>query len=105
MVEKFKLAIEQAAKKSLDDQVADRKDLQQQLTAPARENIGEKKETPQETGAKNQSDAEVEGYKMEEMDSRDDSTQVTSSGVEWLAGLSVIFIIGLAVYGAKRRQH
>ena len=109
MVEKFKLAVEQAAKKSLAEQVANRKDLQQRLTSPAREPSGEpaEKQRKSKDGSQTEANAEtqVEGYKMEKMKNSDDTTQVTSSGVEWLAGLAVIFIIGLAVYGAMRKKN
>jgi cobaltochelatase CobN len=44
----------------------------------------------------------VEGYKMEEIKTKDESTDISSSGVQWFASLFVIFIIGLAVYGAKK---
>ncbi|MCF6291473.1 MAG: cobaltochelatase subunit CobN [Desulfobacterales bacterium] len=105
MVEKFKIAIEQAARKSLVEQVADRKALQKRLAAPSPEQAGEKPATGQQQGGvRNQGQTEVEGYKMEKMQSRDDSTQVSSSGVEWLAGLVVLCIIGLAAYGAIRKR-
>ena len=105
MVKKFKLAIEQAAQKSLTEQVAERKTLQKLLTAPRREKTATKPAKQQESGAQNQGETEVEGYKMEKMKSQDDSTQVTSSGVEWLAGLVVLFIIGLAAYGMRRKEY
>ena len=38
------------------------------------------------------------------MKSRDETTEVTSSGVEWLASLVVLLIIALAVYGAGRKK-
>lgn len=105
LVEQFKLAIEQAAKKSLADQVIERKTLQQQLVAPSQktENRGRKTDKVANVGEK-QGQTEVEGYKMEKMKNRDETTEVTSSGVEWLAGLVVLFIIALAVYGAGRKR-
>ncbi len=106
MVEKFKLAIEQAAQKSLEKQVVDRKELQEKLNAPSRksqpEPISEALKKPAKAGDGAET-VEVEGYKMKEVKTADDSTQVTSSGVEWLAGLVVFLIIGLAVWGAKRK--
>ncbi|MFH0784914.1 MAG: cobaltochelatase subunit CobN [Pseudomonadota bacterium] len=102
MVEKFKLAVEQAARKSLAEQVAERQELQQQLTAPSREQSGDKVEKPQEKGADEAGKTEVKGYKMEKMKNQDETTEVTSSGVEWLAGLVVLAIIGLAAWGMKR---
>jgi len=104
MVEQFKLAIEQAAQKSLTEQVTDREALQQQLTAPSQEQAGAKAEQQQESGAAKEGQVEVEGYKMEKMQSEDETTEVTSSGVEWLAGLVVLAIIGLAAWGMKRAE-
>ena len=104
MVEKFKMAIEQAAQKSLAEQVAQREDLQQQLTAPSEVQAGTKAEKPQESGTTQEGKADVEGYKMEKMESKDETTEVSSSGVEWLAGLVVLAIIGLAAWGMKRAE-
>ena len=105
MVEKFKLAIEQMAGKSTENQAADRKELQKQLTAPTGD-TKESQQTIKETGVKSeaQAESEVEGYKMEKIKSKDETTQMTSSGVEWLAGLTVLLIIGLAAYGAGRKR-
>lgn len=103
MVEKFKMAVEQAARKSLAEQVAERESLQQQLTAPSREQAaGDKADKQQESGATQEGKTEVEGYKMEKMKSQDETTEITSSGVEWLAGLVVLAIIGLAAWGMHR---
>jgi cobaltochelatase CobN len=106
MVEQFKLAIEQAAQKSLAEQVTDREVLQQQLTAPSEEQAGAKAkaEKPQESGAVKEGQVAVEGYKMEKVQSADESTEVSSSGVEWLAGLVVLGIIGLAAWGMQRSE-
>ncbi len=102
MVEKFKLAVEQAAQKSLDEQVSERKELQQQLTAPA-QSTQQNGEQAEKTGNSGQeSSQEIEGYKMDEMKSTDEATELSSSGVEWLAGLLVLAILALGVYGARR---
>ena len=39
---------------------------------------------------------------MEKIKTKDESTEVSSSGVEWLAGLVVLLFIGLAAFGASR---
>lgn len=44
----------------------------------------------------------VEGYKMEKIQTMDDTTRLISSGVEWLAGLVVVVMIALAVWGMRR---
>jgi len=111
MVEKFKLAIEQAAQKSLEKQVSERKSLQEKLTAPnpAKPEKQSTKTEPtkaekSETGKPGKANNEVEGYKMEEMQTQDKTTQVTSSGIEWYASLMVILIIGLVAWGARKKR-
>jgi cobaltochelatase CobN len=110
MVEKFKLAIEQAARKSLAEQVTDREKLQKQLTAPSEKSASPDQQSQKTAKVMEQQDkadadaeTQIEGYKMEKITSQDKSTEVTSSGVEWLAGLVVLLIIGLAAYGARAR--
>jgi cobaltochelatase CobN len=103
MVAAFKIAIEKMAGKSLAEQVEKRQHLQQQLTAPIKESaVQAAKNNPTAPSDKNTSI--VEGYKMEKMDTQDTTTEMTSSGVEWLASLVVLALIGLAVVGAKRKN-
>ena len=45
----------------------------------------------------------VEGYKMEKIKKNDDTTQMTSSGIEWMAIIAVLAIMGLAALGAARK--
>jgi cobaltochelatase CobN len=111
MVEKFKLAIEQAMGKTLAQQVANRKNLQKRLNQGFRKNPPEpvskisktvrQQEANQTPGKKTSS---VEGYKMEELKSKDQTTELSSSGVEWFASLFIIFIIGLFAFGAGRER-
>ncbi len=103
MVEQFKIAIEQMAGKTLKQQVDARKALQQRLTAPVTEStpnraIQEKKETNSEGDTAR----EVEGYAMEKMASQDETSEVSSSGVEWFAALAVLVLIALVFIGARR---
>ncbi len=109
MVEKFKLAIEKMAARSLEDQAKMRRELLEKLkAAPGQKesaNDPPKAEdadrASQDVGA---ADAEqVEGYKMEDIDTNDTSTDLTSSGVQWIASLFVIFVIGAFVWGTKRK--
>ena len=112
MVEKFKIAIEKMAKKSLEQQVTKRKELVEKLreslktmaaTAPS-----ETKTTPSDEALPEKSvekkNESVEGFKMEEMDTRDESTQLTSSGVQWAASLFVVLVLALFAWGLKRRK-
>jgi cobaltochelatase CobN len=103
MVTEFKIAIEQMAKKSLPEQITARQELQKQLAAPSPQaQATDQQRQENQTGTDKQGETEIEGYKMERMNTADESTQVTSSGVEWLAGLFVLLIIGLAVYGMRK---
>lgn len=105
MVEKFKIAIEQAAQKSLEDQIKDRKDLQKQFIAPSRENkdvTNRKSAKEAKSRDAKQNETEVMGYKMEKLQTNDDASELSSSGVEWLAGLVVLAFIALLFWGAKR---
>ncbi|CCK81270.1 cobaltochelatase subunit CobN [Desulfobacula toluolica] len=103
LVEQFKLAVEQMAGKSMEQQVADQKALLEELAAPApsaQEATSEKKDS-----SLNNDIAEVvEGYKMEKIKNRDDTTQMTSSGIEWMAVLAVLAVMGLAAYGARKKE-
>ena len=103
MVTEFKIAIEQMAKKSLPEQITVRQDLQKQLAAPSpqAQATGQQRQENQ-AEANKQGETEIEGYKMQKVNTTDTSTQVASSGVEWLAGLLVLLIIGLAVYGMRK---
>ena len=111
MVEKFKLAIEQAMGKALAQQVANRKKLQKRLNEGFRKNPLEPVGKISKTGLKQDADPRpgaktkaVEGYKMEELKSKDETTELSSSGVEWFASLFIIVIIGLFAFGAGRKR-
>ena len=102
MVEKFKIAVEQAAGKTLDKQVQERVDLLEKLKQGFNEKTKQSNDQ-KETLKKGKDSAAVEGYKMEEIKTKDESTELASSGIQWFASLFVIFIIGLAVYGTTRK--
>jgi cobaltochelatase CobN len=109
MVEKFKLAIEQMAAKQLDQQTSDRKALLAQLT----QSPGFKEAVRQDKASEDKRRADgadgppasesIEGYKMEDVESQDRSTDLTSSGVQWAASVVVLFLIGLFVWGGRSR--
>nr|WP_240194891.1 cobaltochelatase subunit CobN [Desulfobulbus rhabdoformis] len=121
IVEQFKLAIEQAAQKTLEEQTAERAELIVQLNAaPAGEQ--KKEQEPEEKQSKEaqedqqqpKDDAQpsdegtkaekVEGYKMEEIKTTDDSTELSSSGIQWAASLFVVFVLALFIWGSRRRR-
>ncbi|HKI50143.1 MAG TPA: hypothetical protein VKA69_12500, partial [Desulfobacteria bacterium] len=112
MVEKFKIAIEQAAGKTLEQQVRDRKMLQKQLTegfkkSPQTPNSGtsQTESVNKEQPSKEMEDEKsIEGYKMEEIKKTEETTDLASSGVQWFASLFIVLIMGLAVIGARRAK-
>ena len=112
MVEKFKIAIEQAMGKALAEQIKSRKKLQKKLNEGftkklqlADKNVSKADPGQQKQISKEGTELEmVEGFKMEEVKAKDETTDISSSGVQWFASLFVILIIGLAIYGAKRHR-
>ena len=46
---------------------------------------------------------EIEGYKMEDMTPEEDTTELTSSGIQWYASLFVLLIMGLFLVGIRNR--
>ena len=103
MIQKFKIAVEQAAGKALDKQVQERGELIEKLkdgfNEKAKQVDGRKKPLK-----KGEDLTEVEGYKMEEIKKKDEDTELASSGIQWFASLFVIFILCLAVLGAKIKK-
>ena len=112
MVEKFKIAIQKAAGKPLDEQVRDRKALQKKLTdgfnkkPQTSDTVTSQTKSPQKTqpSKENADNNNVEGYKMEEIKKNEETTDLSSSGVQWFASLFILLIMGLAVIGAKRAR-
>jgi cobaltochelatase CobN len=105
MVEKFKIAVEQAMKKTLEQQVEDRKALQKELVeafTKQRPPLEEQK-TTQAKPDEVMDPKQIEGYKMEDMTPKEDTTELTSSGVQWYASLFVLLIMGLFIVGIRNR--
>jgi cobaltochelatase CobN len=46
----------------------------------------------------------VKGYKMEDIKTDDQDTQMSSSGVQWAAGLFILLLLGLFFFGSRRRR-
>ena len=116
MVEKFKLAMEQAAGKKLNKQVADRKKLLQELDKGRKSSVPEKKSSRDrkkktagdkaaQEGKKGSKQKKVEGYKMEKKDkNKQESAKVSSSGVQWFASVFVLLVLGIVFWGAGKRR-
>ncbi|MFW5971530.1 MAG: cobaltochelatase subunit CobN, partial [Desulfovermiculus sp.] len=111
MVEEFKLAVEQATGQKLSKQLKAREALQQKLQQSLQRSPREQsKDQPQNKrvndseqktsgGAEQQ---EVTGYKLEKKDSRDETSKLSSSGVQWFASLIILLIIGLFGLGMRK---
>lgn len=110
MVKKFKLAVEKAAGKSLDKQVVERKNLLAKLNA----GVGKTNQNAQQEAQKTPDSQDrsvgpedskaVEGYKMEEVNTRDETTELSSSGIQWAASFFVLLLMGLFCWGSRRRR-
>ncbi|BBO82570.1 cobalamin biosynthesis protein CobN [Desulfosarcina ovata subsp. sediminis] len=118
MAEQFKVAIEKMAQKPLEEQTAERQKLVARLAemdrdAPGKSNDASAAQEPtektvqQKTGTaadQKASSEEVEGLKMEEINRQEDTSVLTSSGVQWAAILFVVLVLGLFVWGIRRRR-
>jgi cobaltochelatase CobN len=110
VVEQFKLAVEKAAAKSLDAQVAERKELLARLNPglgnmnPNTQPKAAQKPTPQESASAQDDAKTVEGYKMETLDTPDETTDLSSAGIQWAASLFVLLLMGLFYLGLRQRR-
>lgn len=97
MAAEFKLAVEKATQKSLEDQVAEREQLIRDL--------GRERAMPdQGSGAEEAAAETVKGLKMEPVENEADRAEMSSSGVEWLASAAVLALVGLFFIGFRRRR-
>jgi cobaltochelatase CobN len=112
LVEQFQLAVERMADKPLAQQADDRRALLEKLQdgrrsasadAPS-DRAAAASPAASETAGDPESSVTVEGYKMDEMNRSDDTTELTSSGVQWAASLFVLLIIGLFAWGSRLRR-
>ena len=111
IAQKFKIAVEQMAQKTLEEQVAARQQLLQDLAGPGRKQPDpitpdemKRQEAPADASDQVRDLREVEGYKMEKVEKKEETTQMTSSGVEWMPVLAVLGILGLFAFGARDKK-
>jgi cobaltochelatase CobN len=96
VADQFRLAVETAAQKSLEDQVAERREWLDRLAAstpasaspPAAETEGEN----------------IRGLKMEPLERSTEDAAVGASGVKWFAGLFVLAVLALFFWGFRRNR-
>lgn len=112
LVEKFQIAVAQAAGKPLTDQVQARQQLMDQLSQGVAEmRSASRPEKPGDDRPPDsrdpQADAaavqEVEGYQMKPITPDDTETHLTSSGVQWFAALFILVLIFVFMLGARRQ--
>jgi cobaltochelatase CobN len=114
LVEQFKIAIEKMAQSSLEEQLEQRQELQCKLQAgfeareTARRNEQQtRQEKMQQAKSGGPEDRQVTGYKMDKVSREDETTELSSSGIQWLAAFSVMVVLAV-VAGAiwwRRRQY
>jgi cobaltochelatase CobN len=100
-------------KKSLEEQANTRKELLTQLNSAPGQQRAEAEQTSQEKPdsekssklAESADDVQpVDGYKMEDMTSQDEATDLSSSGIQWVASLFILLLVSLFYFGARRRR-
>ena len=102
IVEKFKMAIEQAARKPLEKQVAERQELLKQLSAPTNQPPSTQTKPESVKTAADRPQESIEGYKMEEIKTQDTDTQVSTSGVQWYGAIFVMLLLLLFTFGMRK---
>ena len=96
MAAEFKLAVEKATQKSLEDQVAERERLIQDL--------GRDQARPEQGAGQEPAQENVKGLKMEPLEKEADRTEMSSSGMEWLVSVLVLALVGLFFIGFRQRR-
>ncbi len=99
LVTEFKVAIEKATKKELKQHIKERRDLQKRLQEGFKEKPKQQSDAKSADNAKN-----VKGYKMEKIKNSSDKTEMTSSGMEWIASLIVFALLAIFYLGMKKKK-
>ncbi|MDR0355578.1 MAG: cobaltochelatase subunit CobN [Deltaproteobacteria bacterium] len=101
LVAEFKMAVEKAGQASLEEMVAAREQLLENLEGGSQ---GQAIEASAEAGPESESELEsVRGLKMETV-TADEETSLPSSGVEWTASVFVLAIVVLLFFGLRGRR-
>lgn len=107
LVDQFKLAVEQATKKDLEQQADEMKQMQRKVSKGFDQSSPSKQSREKEKAAESKAKKQVEGYKMEEIESQDDVSKLPASGTQWYALLFVLVLLSLVGIGMvlkSRRQ-
>ena len=101
LVAEFKLAVENAGQRSLEEMVATREKLIMNLGDTKQNRMGSNSQSGPESQAPEES---VKGFKMEKVQESLEKTSISSSGVEWFASFFVLTILALFFTGLKQRR-
>lgn len=114
VAEQFLLAVEKVAGKPLDEQVKERRQMLERMEAvPAPSDAaasgkqgpeGASQEAPKTEAAGADASESVTGYRMETMERSDSRTQLSSSGIQWMAAFFVLVLIGVFLAGSRLAQ-
>jgi cobaltochelatase CobN len=98
----FKLAVEMAGQKTLEEMVRDRENLLKDLGEQrrVRDSNPARQAGPIDESVETES---VRGLKMERMENASEETTLTSSGVEWTLSIFVLILIGIFFVGYRLR--
>lgn len=106
IVEQFRITMEKALKKTLDQQAADLAQTMKRVKEGFDEQEPPDPADEEMDKADGKDKAEVEGYKMEEMDSEDKPAELPSSGAQWYVMLFVVallILVGIGIRSYTRR--
>ena len=99
----FKLAVEQAAQKSLEDQVRERLVMLKNLSGAESADDSPDESAAESAETEDSAVETVKGLKMEKVDSAE-KTSISSSGVEWFGSLFVAAMVILFFFGITRKR-
>ncbi|MDR1165308.1 MAG: cobaltochelatase subunit CobN [Deltaproteobacteria bacterium] len=104
MVAQFKIAVEKAGQKTLEDMVAERENLLRDLgqeRQAADLNPSKERRGPEDPAS---AEASVRGLKMEPVEAPAEETSISSSGVEWTLSAFVLALLAIFYFGYRLRR-
>ncbi len=100
VVEKFKLAVQKATQKNLEEHTKEMAQVREKVREGFEKESLQKEQSGKGKQASDDKTKEVKGLKMEDMNQRDDTTELTSSGAPWYAAMIVILVLIIVGVGA-----
>ncbi|WP_300669927.1 cobaltochelatase subunit CobN [Desulfoluna sp.] len=108
MVEKFTIAMEEAVGKKLEDQETEQAARHETVMAASQASSdpatkkAEKSVTTPDPNESGRGKKSVQGYKMEKIEKKEETTHLSSSGVMWYAAFFLLGFIGLFAWGMHK---